>query len=352
MVDIKYVASDAHKATISVAALNPDAKLVTQAVIQTDANAIRDFLRGLSGAVRLTFEEGTHSQRLFEMTRPLVNELLVCNAKHSSSVGNKGGKIDALRLARGLRAGLLKAVCRRPAPTYTLKQLAHIYGSITADTTGAMNRSKPLYTSRGIDCSGRDVYYGRNRRQWLDKLAQEGGRLRAESLYEQLDHLKPVKADAKKALLRGAQQHSALKRLQRVPGPGPARVAEIISAAGSPHRSRAKRRFWEYCGLAVVTRSSSDYEVVEEGLRRGANNIRAGGLNRGYNRRSKRAFKTAGLEASKDESVKDVYGRLTSKGIRPGMEPLTVARKLAAACLAMRESGEDFDERRLTKVAA
>ena len=62
MIDIKYVAFDVHKATTSVAVLNLDGKLVTQAVIQTEAKAIRDFLRGTSGTVHLTFEEGSLSQ--------------------------------------------------------------------------------------------------------------------------------------------------------------------------------------------------------------------------------------------------------------------------------------------------
>ena len=110
MIDTKYVAFDVHKATISVAVINLDGKLVTQAVIHTEANAIRDLLRGLSGPVHLTFEEGSLSQWLYDLARPLVNELLVCNAKQASSVGNKSDKLDALRLAQFLRAGLLKPV--------------------------------------------------------------------------------------------------------------------------------------------------------------------------------------------------------------------------------------------------
>jgi transposase len=253
MNDTKYVAFDLHKTTISVAVLNLDGKLVTQAVIKTDASAIRDFLRGLSGSVHLTFEEGALSQWLFDLARPLVNELLVCNAKHSSSVANKSDRVDALRLAQYLRAGLLKGVYRGSASTHTLKQLAHIYDSITTDATRAMNRLKSLYTSLGIACSGRDVYYSRNRQQWLAKLTEEGHRLKAEFLYRQLDHLKPLKRDARNALLKEAKRHPAFKQLQQVPGLGAVRVAELISAVGSPHRFRTKRQFWKYCGLAVVT---------------------------------------------------------------------------------------------------
>jgi transposase len=352
MIEHKYVAFDVHKATTSIAVVNLDGKLVTQAVIQTQADAIRDFLRGLSGSVHLTFEEGTQSQWLFDLARPLVNELLVCNARHCASVGNKSDRADALRLAQYLRAGLLKGVYHGSAPTHTLKQLAHIYDSITADTTRAMNRLKSLYTSLGIACSGRDVYYSRNRQQWLEKLTEEGHRLRAEFLYRQLDHLRPLKQDASKAMLKDAKRHAAFERLRRVPGLGPVRVAQIISAVGSPHRFRSKRQFWKYCGLAVVTRSSSDYEVVEEGLRRRANKTQTRGLNREYNRRLKRVFKSAALEALKDESVKKIYQRLTQKGTRPEMALLTVARKIAAVALAMWKSGEEYDEKRLTKIAA
>jgi transposase len=352
MSDIKYVAFDLHKATISVAVLNLDGKVVTQAVIQTDAVAIRDFLRGLSGSVHLTFEEGTQAQWLFDLARPLVSQLLICNAKHSSSLGNKSDKLDALRLAQYLRAGLLKSVYHTSAPGQTLKQLTHLYDSITSDTTRCMNRLKSLYTSLGISCSGRDVYYSRNRGQWLEKLSQEGHRLRAEFLYKQLDHMRPLRRDAKKALIKEAQRHTAFKRLCEVHGLGPVRVAQIIAAVGSAHRFRTKRQFWAYCGLAVKTRSSADYEVVDSQLQRRAKSTKTRGLNREFNHRLKRVFKSAALEALKEESIKEIYSRLTEKGIRSEMALLTIARKLSAVALAIWKSGEEFDERKLTKLAA
>jgi hypothetical protein len=76
MSDSKYVAFDVHTATIVVAVLDHGGKLVTRAVIKTEATAVGDFLRGLSGEVHLTFEEGTHAQWLFDLTRPLVADLI------------------------------------------------------------------------------------------------------------------------------------------------------------------------------------------------------------------------------------------------------------------------------------
>jgi hypothetical protein len=135
MTDIKYVAFDVHLATISAAVVDLSGKLITQAVFRTDASAIRDFLRGISGKLHLTFEEGTLAQWLFDLARPLVCELIVCNPRenHSMKRGNKSDQKDALQLATLLRAGLLKSVYHNSPQMQTLKHLVHNYDSLTED---------------------------------------------------------------------------------------------------------------------------------------------------------------------------------------------------------------------------
>lgn len=354
MSDIKYVAFDVHQATISAAVLNLEGKLLTQAVMQTDATAIRDFLRGLSGVVHLTFEEGTQAQWLFDITRPLVAELIVCNPRlnHSHKRDNKSDRLDAFNLARDLRAGLLKGVFHGSTQSQTVKHLAHNYDAITEDTTRAINRLKAVFRSQAIKCAGRDIYYQRNRQAWLAKLNEEGLRLRAEFLYKQLDHLRELRREARKALLKEAGQHTAFKRLCEVPGLGPIRVAQFISVIGSPHRFRTKRQLWTYCGLAVVTRSSSDYEVVGDKLERRRKRIQTRGLNENYSRRLKLVFKSAAIEALKEEAFKKIYERLQKSGVRAEMARLTIARKLAAVALAIWKNGEEYDETKLSKLAA
>jgi transposase len=354
MSDLKYVAFDVHQATISAAVLDLSGKLITQAVFQTEAYAIGDFLRGLSGKLHLTFEEGTQAQWLFDLTRPLVAELIVCNPRenHSMKRGNKSDQKDALHLATLLRAGLLKPVYHGTQQTATLKQLGHNYDSLTEDTTRAMNRLKAVYRSQAIKCPGRDVYYTRNRQAWLEKLTPEGLRQRAEFLYRQLDHLRELRRDAKKALLQEARQQAAFKRLCGVPGLGPIRVAQIIAAIGSPHRFRTKRQLWAYCGFAVITRSSADYQVMGDQLERRSKRAERRGLNQSFSRRLKLAFKGAALEALKTEAFKKIYERLQASGVRAEMARLTIARKLAAIALVIWKSGEVYDETKLSKLAA
>jgi hypothetical protein len=92
--------------------------------------------------------------------------------------------------------------------------------------------------------------------------------------------------------------------------------------------------------------------VVEGGLRRRPASTQTRGLTREYNRRLKRVFKSAALEAMKSETIKGIYSRLLGQGIRPEMARLTIGRKLAAVALAIFKSGEEYDERKLTKLAA
>jgi transposase len=228
MTDIKYVAFDLHPATISAAVLNLEGKLLTQAVMQTDAAAIRVFLRGLSGQVHLTFEKGTQAQWLYDLTRPLTAELIVCNLRlnHSRSHDNNSDRLDALKLATDLRAGLLKGVFRGSPQTQTLKQLAHNYETLTEDTTRCINRLKAVYRSQVVKCAGRDVYDLGNRAAWLAKLIEVGWRLRAEFLYKQLDHLRELRREAKQSLLKEARKLPVFKRLCAVPGLGPIRMAQ------------------------------------------------------------------------------------------------------------------------------
>jgi len=51
-----YVGLDVHKASICIAVLNADGKLVMESVVETSAATILDFLKALRGNVKVTFE--------------------------------------------------------------------------------------------------------------------------------------------------------------------------------------------------------------------------------------------------------------------------------------------------------
>ena len=67
----KYVGMDVHKAMTVVAVLDGSGRLVAEAIIETRSETIKDFVRGLSGKIHLTFEEGTQSAWLYELIKPV-----------------------------------------------------------------------------------------------------------------------------------------------------------------------------------------------------------------------------------------------------------------------------------------
>ena len=66
----KYVGLDVHKATMTAAVRDGRGKLISTSVFQTSAEALREFLAGLSGHLHLTFEEGTPEDAKPTLTLP------------------------------------------------------------------------------------------------------------------------------------------------------------------------------------------------------------------------------------------------------------------------------------------
>lgn len=352
MNNIKYVALDAHDATIVAEVQNSFGKSLMKSIIETNPNSIRDFVSSISGTVHLTFEEGTHADWLYDLIHPLVAEIVVCNPRHNKLLqsGNKADRIDTSKLIELYRNGSLRPVFHGAPRLRTLKQLVHCYDSLVEDSTRVKNRIKAIYRGRGIACSGDDIYKPIQRQPWLDLLLEPGLRARAETLFQELDSLRPLIAHAEKRMLAEAQRLPAYKIVKSVPALGPIRVAQIISVVGSPFRFRTKRQFWTYCGLAVVTRSSSDYHFIDGKSQRRKQPPATRGLNQNHNRRLKHVFKSASVDLIRKEGLfKEYYQAMIRNKVRPEMAVLQVARKLAAITLAVWKSQQEYDEKRLIK---
>ncbi len=350
----KYIGMDVHQASIVCAVHNHAGKCIARSVLETKAETVRDFLRGLSGTLHVTFEEGTQAHWLHDLIRPLVAELLVCSPRrnHLLKEGSKSDKVDASKLAELLRAGLLKSVYHGAPSVRPLKELAHAYDHLTADRVRVMSRLKALYRARAIPCAGTTPYSRARRGEWLEQLEAGAARLRGEWLYAELDAVSELRRAARNRLLGEAREMPAYKLLLGIPGMGPIRVAQLIAAVGFPHRFRTKRQFWAYCGLAVVTKSSAEQELVAGRWVRRERAVQTRGLNEQFNHRLKAVFKSAALAALKDATFKHYYERLRARGLQAEIARVQVARKLAAVVLAVWKRTQEYDESKVLKQAA
>src|SRR4030088_1111176 len=108
----KYIGMDVHKESISIAVMNAAGKVVMECVIETKASTILQFIHGLRGDLHVTFEEGTWAAWLYDLLKPHVTEVVVCNPRKNALMkeGNKTDKIDARKLADLLYMNKIKPV--------------------------------------------------------------------------------------------------------------------------------------------------------------------------------------------------------------------------------------------------
>ena len=349
----KYIGLDVHQATISVAVLDSRGKLVMESIVETKAATILDFFAGLRGTLSVTFEEGTWAAWLYDLLKPHVDKLVVCNPRKNALLkdGNKSDRIDARKLAELLRLDNLKPVYHGETGVRMLRELARSYLTIVKDLSRVMNRLKALYRRWAIPCG--DVYYTRHRAEWLGKIREAGVRRRAEQLYQQLDMLQHLRQQTRGELLAESRKHTITVRLRQIPSLGPIRSALAVALIQTPHRFRTKRQLWAYSGLALETRTTGEHRYVKGQLRRSKKQISIRGLNKDHNHDLKGLFKAAATRASVQPGpFQDFYQRSLAKGIKPTMVRFTLARKIAAITLTLWKKGENFDATKLKSQAA
>ncbi|MEJ2245783.1 MAG: transposase, partial [Acidobacteriota bacterium] len=140
MNQIKYIGMDVHMAMTVIAVLNSTGKQIAEAIIETKASTILDFISGQRGILHVTFEEGTQAAWLYDLIRPQVSQVTVCKPPRINKSENKADKIDARRLAELLRTNGLKAVYHGEHSTQALKELIRSYISIVHDNNRVKTR--------------------------------------------------------------------------------------------------------------------------------------------------------------------------------------------------------------------
>ena len=167
---------DVHKESISIAVRNSAGKVVMECVIETKASMILQFIDGLHGDLHVTFEEGTWAAWLYDLLKPHVTKVIVCDPRRNALLqeGNQNDRVDARKLAELLHNNQLRSVYHGDHGLRTLKELVRSYLTITQDLSRVMTRVKAIYRGWAIPCTGKQVYAPRHRAEWLAKISEPG----------------------------------------------------------------------------------------------------------------------------------------------------------------------------------
>ncbi len=306
----RYIGLDAHTSSCTVATIGQSGKRLRSQVVETNAKALIDVIRAVPKDRHLCLEEGPHSNWLYEVLSPHVQEIVV--ALVNESRGPKNDKLDA-------------------------------------DSVRVQSRIKALLRSRGVAVSGSDVYSTKGREEWLSKLPQSARSL-AELLFLEYDGVEELRQGAEREMIFDARKHDVYRIIRTSPGIGEIRAAQILPVVVTPYRFANKRVFWPYCGLGIVMRSSSDWVRGQDGGWMRAPVQQTRGLNRNFNRVLKTVFKgtaTTVVGRSQDEPLYRHYVSLLDGGTKPNLAKLTIARQIAAIVLSLWRSMEVYDPKKL-----
>jgi hypothetical protein len=140
--NVQYIGLDVHKETISIAVMKGAGKLLMESIIENKASTILQFIAGLRGDLRVTFEEGTWASWLYDLLKPHVTQIVVCDPRKNALLkdGNKSDRIDARKLADLLRLNYLKPVYHGEKGIRMLKELSRTYLTINKDLVRVMTR--------------------------------------------------------------------------------------------------------------------------------------------------------------------------------------------------------------------
>lgn len=296
----------------------------------------------------MTFEEGCQAAWLYDVIRPHVVEVLVCNPKKIRIQQNKADKPDARRLAELLRTGGLEAVYHGEHSTQALKDYVQGHAAIVSDSTRAKCRIKSLFRSRGVDCVGPAVYNKDQHEEWLKHLKTPALQSRGSRLLREVDFLTELRDEAERDVVKEARKHAAAKILETIPGIGPLRAATIVAFTITPDRFRTRKQFWTYCGLSVTSQITGEYVIVDGQVRRTKRMPLVRGLNQNHNRWLKEVFKGAALTAATGP-WKFRFDAMVENGTDPSLVLLTLARKLASTVLVLWKKGERYDEEKMKR---
>jgi transposase len=349
----RYIGLDVHAQSCTLAVVSAAGKRLGQQVVETSGTALKQVLATTPGNLHVCLEEGTQSAWVYEILKDQAEVVVVIPDAHE---GPKDDARDAWGLAESLRVGAIKRrVYKDCGPYSELRAAVRAYTMLRGDVQRTKNRLKAIYRSRGLMPPAGAAFDPERQRAWARELPPEQARS-AEMLLEQLKVQEALWEKAQERLASASKQHSAVKLLSTAPAIGPIRGAQIVATVVSPHRFRTKRQFWAYCGLAIVTRSSANWERDRNGKWVRAKTLQSRGLNRNRNGSLKDVFKGAAHQVAMQMTSHPLHQdfvRLTEGGMKPNLAMVTIARRLAAAILAMWKHGEVYEaNKHASKISA
>jgi transposase len=329
---MKYIGLDGHSSTCDFSVSDSKGVEIDRRTIATNGRLIVDYMRSISGAKRMVFEESDLSHWLFGLLKEEADEVLVCNPIESARYKQKKtDKLDARDLAELLRGNFIKSVYHDGSEREQYRMLMSGYNDLIGEIVRGKNRYKALYRKRGKKLTGESVY---PKRELLQELGTGDERFMGEKLFSRLESLDEDRVSYVERIRKTNKKFKEIKHLKTIPGIGDLQAAKIVSQVVDPKRFRNKYKLWSYCGLAR-------HNQISGGRNYGSKKIHG-------NLILKSVFKSAAHMALRsDEACRSYYEKLRAQGANHEEARNAVSRRLAAASLYVWKYAEGYNGKKL-----
>jgi transposase len=331
---MRYVGLDLHIADCTLAVIEHDGTVLFEATVDTSAQNLIAVLDAVAEPKAVVLEEGTLAAWAWRTLTPHASRVVVADPVRNAWIGRDERNDDlssAHKLAELLRGGFVHPVHHTCQSRQLFKEIVMAYHDTVSEITRFKCKLKSKLRQHAVHCTSAQVYHPQQRELWLARLDDPGAQLQARLLLDSVDRLSDHKQQLSREIDRRARDFEPIARFRELPGIGLIRAATFVAIVDTPHRFADKRKLWSYCGLAVVSRSSSAMAGPEH-------------LNRRFNRPLKALAKSAAVDAIKlgDNRFARQYHRLVAGGTSTDNARLTVARAIVSTLYAMWRSGEHY----------
>lgn len=328
-----YIGMDLHSKSCTLVVMNKDGEITKESQIPTSELNLRNFLEEIESPKSLMFEETGLAQWAYDVTKEKVDRLVICNPTYlPKKSGPKNDYRDALHLCIQLRAGNFTEVYHEKSLLMDLRAVMRHYSNLVIRLVILKNSFKAVLRNDGISTQSKWVT-SRNKEK-CSEIENPIKRKVAEALFDEMNALEMAKQKLEAEFKQNYFSIPIVKNLMTVPGIGPVRAHVIAAFICSPHRFENKHKLWAYAKLVAHT-DESDGKLISKRTPHGRSEL-------------KEAFMGAAVRViaySGESALKTYYTNLIeNKKLDTRKARNALARKIAAICLGIMKSGDNFDE--------
>jgi transposase len=294
---------------------------------------------------RLALEECNLARWLWQLLRPHVAQIVVCDARHNKLISahhNKKDPRDAFGLARLFRLNELKSVWQVPDDARArFKTAAQSYEAAVLRQTQLKQQIKSSFQHWGLFPTGTRLYADEGRGAWLKQLPHPELRAQLELLYAAMDQGVQTQRDARKLMVRLGKNFPEEKLLSSAPGLGVVGAHVFAAYIAEPKRFPGPAQLVRYCRLGIRDRSSDDKPLGYEQLDHEGHGVLKAITYRAWLQAMKRRATSVHqfFLWSQEHTGSAVHARLNTQ------------RKLLRAWWTLWKRGEEWDEKKFFPTA-